>query len=119
MDVRRTTLMKESPNHHDDRRRDPRGTFRLGHRDLPPFRVALARTPPNVGGHRRARIVLTCGGALLKNLDKRLMSETGLSGFHRPPDDPLLLCRARQQATIRSDFDYSNSLNGTIPLRQS
>src|ERR671935_84598 len=42
-------------------------------------RVALERTPPELSADIVERgIVLTGGGALLKNLDKRLMIETGL-----------------------------------------
>ncbi len=42
-------------------------------------RVALERTPPELSGDIIERgIVLTGGGALLKNLDKRLSIETGL-----------------------------------------
>jgi rod shape-determining protein MreB len=44
-------------------------------------RVALERTPPELSADIVERgIVLTGGGALLKNLDKRLMIETGLAG---------------------------------------
>jgi rod shape-determining protein MreB len=51
-------------------------------------RVALERTPPELSADVIDRgIVLTGGGALLKNLDKRLMAETGLSVFIA--DDPL------------------------------
>src|ERR1700759_4036931 len=42
-------------------------------------RVALERTPPELSADIVDRgIVLTGGGALLKNLDKRLMNETGV-----------------------------------------
>jgi rod shape-determining protein MreB len=42
-------------------------------------RVALERTPPELSADIVDRgIVLTGGGALLKNLDKRLREETGL-----------------------------------------
>ncbi len=51
-------------------------------------RVALERTPPEVSADIIDRgIVLTGGGALLKNLDERLKVETGLSVFIA--DDPL------------------------------
>jgi rod shape-determining protein MreB len=41
--------------------------------------VALERTPPELSADIVDRgIVLTGGGALLKNLDKRLREETGL-----------------------------------------
>ena len=51
-------------------------------------RVALERTPPELSADIVERgIVLTGGGALLKNLDKRLMIETGLPVV--VSDDPL------------------------------
>jgi rod shape-determining protein MreB len=51
-------------------------------------RVALERTPPEVSADIIDRgIVLTGGGALLKNLDERLKAETGLPVF--VADDPL------------------------------
>jgi rod shape-determining protein MreB len=43
------------------------------------IRVALERTPPELSADISDRgIVLTGGGALLKNLDKRIREETGL-----------------------------------------
>ncbi len=51
-------------------------------------RVALERIPPELSADVIDRgIVLTGGGALLKNLDKRLTAETGLSVFIA--EDPL------------------------------
>jgi rod shape-determining protein MreB len=51
-------------------------------------RVALERTPPELSADIVERgIVLTGGGALLKNLDKRLSIETGLPVS--VSDDPL------------------------------
>jgi len=51
-------------------------------------RVALERTPPELSADIVERgIVLTGGGALLKNLDKRLSIETGLPVSLA--DDPL------------------------------
>ena len=41
-------------------------------------RDAFERVPPTVGRHHDRGVVLTGGGALLKNLDKRLRDETGL-----------------------------------------
>ena len=47
------------------------------------IRVALERTPPELSADISDRgIVLTGGGALLKNLDKRIREETGLARFH-------------------------------------
>jgi rod shape-determining protein MreB and related proteins len=52
------------------------------------IRVALERTPPELSGDISDRgIVLTGGGALLKNLDKRIREETGLPVS--VADDPL------------------------------
>jgi rod shape-determining protein MreB len=46
-------------------------------------RVALERTPPELSADIVDRgIVLTGGGSLLKNLDKRLREETGLPVAH-------------------------------------
>jgi rod shape-determining protein MreB and related proteins len=43
------------------------------------IRVALERTPPELSADISDRgIVLTGGGALLKNLDERIRQETGL-----------------------------------------
>src|ERR671918_52525 len=51
-------------------------------------RVALERTPPELSADIIDRgVVLTGGGALLANLDKRLRTETGLPVF--VADDPL------------------------------
>jgi rod shape-determining protein MreB len=51
-------------------------------------RIALERTPPELSADIIDRgIVLTGGGALLKNLDKRLREETQLPVF--VTDDPL------------------------------
>ncbi len=51
-------------------------------------RVALERTPPELSADIIDRgVVLTGGGALLQNLDKRLRTETGLPVFIA--DDPL------------------------------
>ena len=48
------------------------------------IRVALERTPPELSADISDRgIVLTGGGALLKNLDKRIREETGLAGVDR------------------------------------
>ena len=52
------------------------------------IRVALERTPPELSADISARgIVLTGGGALIKNLDKRIREETGLPVS--VADDPL------------------------------
>jgi rod shape-determining protein MreB len=52
------------------------------------IRVALERTPPELSADISDRgIVLTGGGALLKNLDRRIREETGLPVS--VADDPL------------------------------
>ena len=52
------------------------------------IRVALERTPPELSADISDRgIVLTGGGALIKNLDKRIREETGLPVSMA--DDPL------------------------------
>lgn len=52
------------------------------------IRVALERTPPELSADISDRgIMLTGGGALLKNLDQRISEETGLPVF--VADDPL------------------------------
>jgi rod shape-determining protein MreB and related proteins len=56
-------------------------------------RQALEQTPPELGSDVAERgIVLTGGGALLRNIDKLIMEETGLPAFIA--DDPLT-CVAR------------------------
>ena len=56
-------------------------------------RQALEQTPPDLGGHVAERgIVITGGGALLRDIDKLIMKETGLPVVIA--DDPLT-CVAR------------------------
>jgi rod shape-determining protein MreB len=56
-------------------------------------RQALEQTPPDLGSDVAERgIVLTGGGALLRNIDKLIMEETGLPVLIA--DDPLT-CVAR------------------------
>jgi len=65
-------------------------------------RVALERTPPELSADISDRgIVLAGGGALLKNLDKRIREETGLSVCIA--DDPLC-CVVLGAGKILSDF---------------
>lgn len=67
------------------------------------LRVALERTPPELSADIVDRgIVLTGGGALLKNLDKRIMEETKLPVFIA--DNPLF-CVALGTGKMLSDFD--------------
>ena len=56
-------------------------------------KIALEQTPPELGSDVAERgMVLTGGGALLKDLDRLLMEETGLPVY--VADDPLT-CVAR------------------------
>src|SRR5881396_2454675 len=81
-------------------------------------RVALERTPPELSADIVERgIVLTGGGALLKNLDKRLSIETGLPVSLA--EDPLASV-VLGTGKMLSDFDllkrvkWDNSLTGGI-----
>jgi rod shape-determining protein MreB and related proteins len=66
------------------------------------IRMALERTPPELSADISDRgIVLAGGGALLKNLDKRIREETGLPVF--VADDPLC-CGVLGIAKILNDF---------------
>ena len=67
------------------------------------IRVALERTPPELSADISDRgIVLTGGGALLKNLDKRIREETGLPVSIA--DDPLA-CVVLGTGKMLSDFN--------------
>src|SRR3989442_437456 len=66
------------------------------------IRVALERTPPELSADIIDRgIVLAGGGALLKNLDKRIREETGLPVCIA--DDPVC-CVVLDTSKILSDF---------------
>ena len=66
------------------------------------IRVALEQTPPELSADISDRgIVLTGGGALLKNLDKRIREETGLPVSIA--DEPLLSV-VRGTGKMLSDF---------------
>src|SRR5437588_2384300 len=66
-------------------------------------RVALERTPPELAADLIERgIVLSGGGALIKNLDKRLSIETGLPVS--VAEDPLS-CVVRGAGEMLSDFE--------------
>ncbi len=66
------------------------------------IRMALERTPPELSADISDRgVVLAGGGALLKNLDKRIREETGLSVCIA--DDPLC-CVVLGAGKILSDF---------------
>ena len=67
------------------------------------IRVALERTPPELSADISDRgIVLTGGGALLKNLDKRIREETGLPVSIA--DDPLA-CVVLGTGKMLNDFN--------------
>jgi len=66
------------------------------------IRAALERTPPELSADVSDRgIMLVGGGALLKNLDKRIREETGLSICIA--DDPLC-CVVLGAGKILNDF---------------
>ena len=72
------------------------------------IRVALERTPPELSADLSDRgIVLTGGGALLKNLDRRISEETGLPVSIA--DDPLA-CVALGTGKMLDDFDLLRRL---------
>jgi rod shape-determining protein MreB len=63
-------------------------------------RVALERTPPELSADIVDRgIVLTGGGSLLKNLDKRLREETGLPVAMAEPETKVVLLDSVQKRT--------------------
>src|SRR5437763_16750121 len=67
-------------------------------------RVALERTPPELSADiSDCGIVLAGGGALLKNLDKRIREETGLPVCIA--DDPLC-CVVLGTAKTLNDFKF-------------
>jgi len=66
------------------------------------IRVALERTPPELSADISDRgIVLTGGGALLKNLDKRIREETGCR-FPSPTIRCAAWCWARARCSATS-----------------
>jgi rod shape-determining protein MreB len=68
------------------------------------IRMALERTPPELSADISDRgIVLAGGGALLKNLDKRIREETGLPVC--VADDPLC-CGVHGIANVLNDFTF-------------
>ena len=75
-------------------------------------RVALERTPPELSADIVDRgIVLTGGGALLKNMDKRLREETGLP--IAMAEDPLS-CVVHGASKMLSDFDLLRKVSKNI-----
>src|SRR5689334_14467910 len=76
---------------------------------LSAIRVALERTPPELSADISDRgIVLTGGGALLKNLDKRIREETGLPVSIA--DDPLASV-VLGTGRMLSDFDLLRKIS--------
>jgi rod shape-determining protein MreB len=77
------------------------------------IRVALERTPPELSADISDRgIVLVGGGALLKNLDKRIREETGLPVSI--PSDPLY-CVVLGTGKMLSDFKLLRRISGSSP----
>jgi rod shape-determining protein MreB and related proteins len=73
------------------------------------IRMALERTPPELSADISDRgIVLAGGGALLKNLDKRIREETGLSVCIA--DDPLC-CVVTGAGKILTDFNLLRKIS--------
>jgi rod shape-determining protein MreB len=73
------------------------------------IRMALEHMPPELSGDLSDRgIVLAGGGALLKNLDKRIREETGLSVFIA--DDPLC-CVVTGAGKILTDFNLLRKIS--------
>ena len=73
------------------------------------MRVALERTPPELSADIVDRgIVLTGGGSLLRNLDKRLREETGLPVS--VAEDPLS-CVVLGTGKMLSDFDLLRKIS--------
>ena len=63
------------------------------------IRVALERTPPELSADISDKgIVLTGGGALIKNLDRRIREETGIAGLDRRRPVGIRLPRNGQNA---------------------
>ncbi len=85
-------------------------------------RVALERTPPELSADIVDRgIVLTGGGSLLKNLDKRLREETGPAAGHGRGPAVLGRARRRQDAVglqpAAEDFDRLSGPSRHPPQR--
>jgi hypothetical protein len=79
-------------------------------------RQALEQTPPDLGGDVAERgIVLTGGGALLRDIDKLIMKETGLPVVIA--DDPLT-CVARGGGRILELTDQESSPYSNLDCRQ-
>ena len=88
-------------------------------------RVALERTPPELSADIVDRgIVLTGGGSMLKNLDKRLREETGLPlAMAEDPLSSVVLGAGQDAVGLQSaaeDFDrLGDRLKAGSPLRRS
>ena len=73
---------------------------------LSAVRQALEQTPPDLGSDVADRgIVVTGGGALLRNIDKLIMEETGLPVI--VADDPLT-CVVRGTGIVLEEIDTLN-----------
>ena len=81
---------------------------------------ALEQTPPELGADVAERgIVLTGGGALLQDIDKLLMEETGLAGRHRRRSAHLRRARRRPhpRAVRRASGAVRPRLEASDPAR--
>ncbi len=88
MEIKGRNLIEGVPSHHLDDSEIRESLSECVATIVNAIRVALERTPPELSADISDRgIVLTGGGALLKNLDKRIREETGLPVSIA--DDPL------------------------------
>ena len=79
--------------------RDPRGADRSAEQIVSAVKIALEQTPPELGADITERgIMLTGGGALLRDLDRLLMEETGPAGAGRRRSADLRRARLRHGA---------------------
>jgi rod shape-determining protein MreB len=92
-DLRPQPRRGRAEDHHHQLQRSPRGAARAAGRHRQAVKLALEQTPPELCADVAERgIVLTGGGALLRDLDRLISEETGL--HVQVADDPLT-CVAR------------------------
>jgi rod shape-determining protein MreB len=88
--------------------RDPRSPHRAAQPDRLAVKIGLEQTPPELGADIAERgMVLTGGGALLRDLDRLLMEETGLPVI--VADDPLT-CVVRGSGMALEKMDQLGSI---------
>jgi len=85
MEVKGRNLIEGVPRTVNHRRQRIRESLSEGATIVNAVRVALERTPPNFRDISDRGIVLTGGGALLKNLDKRIAKRPAASFDRRRP----------------------------------